>query len=309
MKQLGGYLKQYYAEVIRPSGMRWLLPVVFIVLLTSLEYSLQLERQLFPRGQVFWKGFLLHFAYYGLAWLVVWLLMKPSASSRTQWRLWLPYLVLGFAVYAYRCAFNGHYSWLMQQASRWDTNTYYFYWFTLAQWVQALNIIVPLGLLAWLGRKQLNPFHGLRKANMWPYLLLLALASLIVFPAAMQADFGQFYPRFMRMWPSGGPIQANRVLLFELSYALDFYATEYFFRGFLVLAFVRVLGPTAILPMAVVYVMIHFGKPLGETISSFFGGMLLGIFSYYSRSIWGGILLHIGLAWMMELAGYLLHHR
>jgi len=91
--------------------------------------------------------------------------------------------------------------------------------------------------------------------------------------------------------------------MFELFYGLDFFSTELYFRGFLVLAFVRWLGPAAILPMAVFYVTIHFGKPLGETISSFFGGYLLGIFAYYSRSIWGGVLVHIGLAWLMELAG------
>ncbi|MFN3529539.1 MAG: CPBP family intramembrane glutamic endopeptidase [Bacteroidia bacterium] len=309
MKQLGGYLKQYYVEVIEPSRLRWLMPVFFIVILTSLEYSLQIEKTLFPRGQVFWKGFLSHLTYYSLAWFTVWALMKPSVHSCVYWRNWVPFLLFGMAIYATRCAFNGHYNWLTQHASRWDTNTYYFYWFTAAQWVQALSIIVPLGLLGWLGQKRLAVFHGLRPSNMKPYLFLLMLASLIVIPAAMQDDFGAFYPRFMRMWPQGGDLQTERVLLFEISYALDFYATEYFFRGFLVLAFVRILGPTAILPMAVVYVMIHFGKPLGETISSFFGGMLLGIFSYYSRSIWGGILLHIGLAWMMELAGYFIHHR
>jgi hypothetical protein len=64
----------------------------------------------------------------------------------------------------------------------------------------------------------------------------------------------------------------------------------------------RWIGPAAILPMAMFYCSIHFGKPLLECISSYFGGILLGIFACYSQSIYGGIVVHLGLAWMMELA-------
>jgi hypothetical protein len=34
--------------------------------------------------------------------------------------------------------------------------------------------------------------------------------------------------------------------------------------------------------------------------------MLLGIVVYNTRSIWGGLLVHLGIAWMMEMAGILL---
>jgi hypothetical protein len=39
-------------------------------------------------------------------------------------------------------------------------------------------------------------------------------------------------------------------LLHELSYGSDFISVELFFRGFLILAFVKVVGKDAILPMA-----------------------------------------------------------
>jgi len=42
--------------------------------------------------------------------------------------------------------------------------------------------------------------------------------------------------------------------------------------------------------MVVAYASIHFGKPLGETIPSVFGGYLLGVLALYTRSIWGGLL-------------------
>ncbi len=35
------------------------------------------------------------------------------------------------------------------------------------------------------------------------------------------------------------------------------------------------------------YVALHYGKPAGETISSFFGGYILGVLAYQSKNIWG----------------------
>ena len=92
---------------------------------------------------------------------------------------------------------------------------------------------------------------------------------------------------------------------FELSYGSDFVGIEFFFRGFLVLAFIRWAGKEAVLPMACFYCTIHFGKPLGECISSYFGGLLLGVVIANTRSVWGGLMVHLGIAWMMELGGYI----
>ncbi|MBL0133872.1 MAG: hypothetical protein IPP79_07630 [Chitinophagaceae bacterium] len=54
--------------------------------------------------------------------------------------------------------------------------------------------------------------------------------------------------------------------------------------------------------MAAFYCSIHFGKPLLECITSYFGGIILGVIVYRTKSIWGGLLMHLGIAWMMELA-------
>jgi membrane protease YdiL (CAAX protease family) len=94
-------------------------------------------------------------------------------------------------------------------------------------------------------------------------------------------------------------------LLYELCYGWDFVPTELIFRGFLVIGMSRVLGRGAVLPMVVWYCTVHFGRPVGETISSLFGGYLLGVLALSTRSIWGGLLIHIGIAWGMELAAFL----
>ena len=83
---------------------------------------------------------------------------------------------------------------------------------------------------------------------------------------------------------------------------MDFLTIESFFRGFVVLAFVRYVGKDAILPMAAFYCTIHFGKPLFECITSYLGGIILGVIVYNTRSIWGGFIVHLGMAWLMDLS-------
>jgi membrane protease YdiL (CAAX protease family) len=77
-----------------------------------------------------------------------------------------------------------------------------------------------------------------------------------------------------------------------------------FFRGFLVIGLSKLLGKNVILPMAATYVVLHFGKPMGETISSVLGGYILGIIALYSRNIWGGVFIHGGIAFLMEVFAF-----
>ncbi|HKK39955.1 MAG TPA: CPBP family intramembrane glutamic endopeptidase, partial [Cryomorphaceae bacterium] len=95
------------------------------------------------------------------------------------------------------------------------------------------------------------------------------------------------------------------VALYEFFYGLDFISTELIFRGFLILGMHKYLGPYVVYPMVVSYCVLHFGKPLTEAISSIFGGYILGIIALYHRNIWGGVIIHVGVAWGMEIIGYL----
>jgi membrane protease YdiL (CAAX protease family) len=88
---------------------------------------------------------------------------------------------------------------------------------------------------------------------------------------------------------------------------MDFITIEFFFRGFLIIGMIKACGKNCIVPAACFYCCIHLGKPMGEAISSFAGGLLLGIISANTKSIRGGLMVHIGIAWMMELAGFIAH--
>ncbi|HTI93348.1 MAG TPA: CPBP family intramembrane glutamic endopeptidase [Puia sp.] len=148
-----------------------------------------------------------------------------------------------------------------------------------------------------------------RGFNARPYFLLLALLLPLIALASTQADFLAVYPKVKNL--SFIDVYAHPAwpwkLLYEISYGLDFLGIELFFRGLLVVGLVRYAGESVILPMAAFYCTIHFGKPLGECISSFFGGLILGVLAARTRSILGGLAVHLGLAWLMELGGWLGH--
>ena len=151
-------------------------------------------------------------------------------------------------------------------------------------------------------------YSGTIRVN-WKICCLLLLTMLpIILIAAHQPEFAAVYPKAVMAakLTTGSP--AWQWILFELAYAIDFIGIEIFCRGFLIMAFVRFVGPMAIVPAACFYCCIHFNKPMPEAISSFFGGLLLGSISYFTRNIWTGLLLHVAMAWLMELVCFYLYH-
>lgn len=183
------------------------------------------------------------------------------------------------------------------------------YWDQIIYW--PLLLLITTSLL-FIIHRFLDPhttFYGIvKKGTNWkPYFILLLIMIPLIILASTQADFLSVYPKLKSI--SGlndlHRFSAWQKILFELSYGSDFVTIELFFRGFLILAFIKYAGKDAILPMACFYCTIHFGKPLGECISSYFGGMILGIIVYNTRSIYGGLMVHLGIAWLMEIGGYL----
>lgn len=171
-------------------------------------------------------------------------------------------------------------------------------------WPVLLLLIAASLIIIWRVFYKDQIFFGLSsiRFNYKPYLLLLLIMIPLIVVASTQHDFQIVYPKLQRL--AYLDLNRSEQLLFEISYGSDFFTIELFFRGFLVLGFIRWAGKDAILPMAIFYCTIHFGKPLGECISSYFGGLLLGIVVYNTKSIWGGLIVHVGIAWLMEIGGY-----
>jgi hypothetical protein len=170
-----------------------------------------------------------------------------------------------------------------------------------------LRTVALLGLLA-IATGHRRSLFGLRGGvfTAGPYLWLLAAMAVVIAIGSQFADIQSHYPRYLA---SGGPAFAERhawpswlaILCYELPYGLGFIPTELFFRGFLVVGLSAYMGRAAVLPMVAAYAALHFGKPLTETISSVAGGFALGVLALHHRNIWGGVLIHVGIAWLMEI--------
>ncbi|PIQ28987.1 CPBP family intramembrane metalloprotease [bacterium (Candidatus Blackallbacteria) CG17_big_fil_post_rev_8_21_14_2_50_48_46] len=164
-------------------------------------------------------------------------------------------------------------------------------------------LILPAFLIKFVFREKLRDYglawNGLHKHG-WPYLILLSVMVPVIVLASFNPHFKSYYPFFSYASASIGGF-----LLWELAYGMHFIAVEFFFRGFLLFGPAQRLGPYAILISAVPYCMVHFSKPAGEAIGAIFAGLALGYLSWKNRSIWGGALLHWGVAITMDLASSL----
>jgi membrane protease YdiL (CAAX protease family) len=133
------------------------------------------------------------------------------------------------------------------------------------------------------------------------YLMLLPVFIVVSFTP----QFLNFYPKMDITFYYGamGWERWKVIGLFELCYANDFLGVESMFRGALVVGMSRWLGRRAVLPMALTYMCIHLGKPDLELCSSVIGGYMLGILAWRTRHLWGGIIIHLGIALFFELIG------
>jgi hypothetical protein len=178
--------------------------------------------------------------------------------------------------------------------------------------LQGILLLLVIYIILYLIFKKIKPADiGLRikNVNLKPYLILI----LVIIPMIVWASFN---PNFLKMYPCYKPWDFPALfsipkyisaVVYEFIYGLDFIAVELTFRGLLVIFIARYMGKDAILPMAVVYCLLHFGKPEAEAIASFLGGYFLGVVALSTKSIAPGLMLHLSLAYMMDTGAYLQH--
>jgi uncharacterized protein len=141
---------------------------------------------------------------------------------------------------------------------------------------------------------------GLGTAGATKHLGIYVLFFVVFVPVIVVASGTQafqhtypFYKLSSRSWTD--------FLAWEALYAASFFALEFFFRGFMLFALRRSLGANAIFVMIVPYCMIHFHKPVAEVSGAIFAGILLGTLALRTRSIWCGVMIHVSVAWTMDV--------
>lgn len=175
--------------------------------------------------------------------------------------------------------------------------------------ISFFTVLLPLLVFYRLYEKKEGHLYGLRSSHFdaRPYFQMILIMLPILIAASFHSSFLRAYPLYKSTTvhtflgvPAWVPAMG-----YELAYGLDFITVEFLFRGFMVIGMMSVLGRNAILPMAATYCFLHFGKPPGEAISSVIGGYILGVIAFETRSIWGGIIVHLGIAWMMEMIAFI----
>jgi membrane protease YdiL (CAAX protease family) len=132
--------------------------------------------------------------------------------------------------------------------------------------------------------------------HLWIYALLFIPVALCVWLVSYQEAFQKTYPFYHN------PSTIGSLLLWEAFYALQFFSLEVFFRGFMLSELKHKWGWRAMLFMMTPYCMIHFSKPGLEALGAVIAGSVLGILALRTRTIWGGVAIHVAVAWSMDFA-------
>jgi hypothetical protein len=294
MKKIVGFIKEFGREVDR---VVLVVSTLFIAAMVWLNYGAGLENYLVHKTGFIFPDFtgrlILFIITFGFPYVVVYARRKKIQVS-------VPFLICllaGPVLFALKAGINTDLKITADES--WNL-----YWNEILYWPIRMVMMFVLLAICWRIFHYDKEHYGLTTKNLqWkPYWLMLLFMVPLIAAASTQPDFLATYPKLKNILPLPDAAQPGWFykLLYELAYGCDFFSIELFFRGFLVIGLSKWVGKEAIIPMACFYCSIHFGKPLGECISSYFGGLLLGIVSYHTRSIYGGLMVHLGIAWLME---------
>lgn len=309
MKILFKYIKNFLKEDFRL--ITYLPVVIYLIICLTINYYFNFENKVLDKYVGTLNGFLFFFIFYGIAYFpvavyVLYVNKKQSVLKKSEFWIKTTFviaLLAGSAFFAFYKDIIDHFS---------DLSERYFIRKILINSRNFLMFLLPLLFFWYFLKPSKSGFLWLKLKgfNPLPYFYILLIMLPIIFIASFSADFLNTYPTFkpwtinnifgLEKWQMGG--------IYELFYGVDFITVEMIFRGALVLGLVKLLGKDCILPMISVYCFLHFGKPMGEAISSIFGGYILGIIAINTESIVGGSMVHMGVAWMMEVFAYSQHY-
>lgn len=176
--------------------------------------------------------------------------------------------------------------------------------FQLTYWVSVLIVsylIIPIIVIKLFFKENLKNY-GLSPKGFFKgyrlYLVFFIFMVPLILLASTTEGFQYKYPFYNpneeSLWPN--------FIIWQFLYLLQFFALEFFFRGFMIHGLKKQFGFYSIFIMMIPYVMIHFSKPMPETIGAIFAGIILGTLSLKSRSIWLGVAIHYSVAITMDLA-------
>ncbi|MFK7910523.1 MAG: CPBP family intramembrane glutamic endopeptidase [Akkermansiaceae bacterium] len=141
--------------------------------------------------------------------------------------------------------------------------------------------------------------YGVRLPSSYGHLWIYGAMLVIVI---IMAYFASFRPSFLKIYPYYQYFQEEPLFyaMFWAGRCVRFFALEFFFRGYLLFSLKPKFGDASFFISMVPYCMLHFGKPVPETLFAIVGGIIFCWIAARTKSIWGAVVLHVSLALAMD---------
>ncbi len=145
--------------------------------------------------------------------------------------------------------------------------------------------LFPLLVIIFVLRK--NPLDfGLRWGvpRIWGYyvLIICVIAAIILYASSSSGALQNYYSK-----------ESFNVFTYALTQVLALGASEFLYRGFLLFGLKEKFSEGSILLQMVPFVLLHFGKPELETLSTILTGILFGYVAYRGKSYWPVFFIHL----------------
>lgn len=133
------------------------------------------------------------------------------------------------------------------------------------------------------------------KAGLSISLIFILLMALIIWFISATPEFANKYPLLdsaQKSW--------KIFLIFEIGMLIYMIAWEFIWRGFMLFGLEKRFGYYSVLIQMIPFVILHNGKPFGETLGAILGGIALGILALRTRSIYYCIITHISVMYSID---------
>ena len=154
-------------------------------------------------------------------------------------------------------------------------------------------LILPMLVLLIMGEDPRN--YGFRIGD-YKTGLLITFASLAVMAPLLY--WASTMPSFVRYYKA---VNKGGIWWIVIQYCLYMISWEYILRGYLYFSLEEKMGPLAIWVQSVPFAIAHLGKPPAESLTCYFGGLVLGYLSYKTRSFVYAFLIHWGIYTMLAV--------
>jgi membrane protease YdiL (CAAX protease family) len=175
----------------------------------------------------------------------------------------------------------------------------------LCYWVLTMILFyffVPVFIITFIFKEKISDYGLKLKGAFKDYYLYIIMLCFMIPLVLYFSTTTSFQARYPFLTINKGAASNPDLLKWELLYCAQFFALEFFFRGFVVFGLKHKLGIYSVFVMVIPYCMIHFGKPLPETLAAIVAGVILGFLSLKNKSIWLGFLIHCSVGLSMDIA-------